>query len=133
MGYIISKHLKNNSDFTRDELIVCKALENANDYDLENFEKLMKNCIKKKRDGGIRIKYDSTDLKDIIEYELTCDWCVYNRIFRVKTTDLTNFEDMDEEDAECLELSTYYCPRETSNVLVGLIDDVKQIWRSNKL
>ncbi len=125
LGYIISKHLDNKSDFTRDELIVCKALENANDYDLENFEILMKNCVREEKDGRKKIIYDIDDPEVISGYELTCEWCVYNRMF---TEEVTEWEEITDESPNILDLSTHYYIKKTTDILVDLINDVKQIW-----
>ena len=40
-GLILANHLETLTEFTHEELIVCKALENATDYDLKNFKEIM--------------------------------------------------------------------------------------------
>ena len=45
LGAELAKKLKDDTDYTIDELIVCKALENAIDYDLKCFKELMTNCV----------------------------------------------------------------------------------------
>ena len=37
-GLIMASHLDSDTSFTYDELIVCKAIETATDYDLKNFK-----------------------------------------------------------------------------------------------
>lgn len=45
-GLILANHLETLTEFTHEELIVCKALENATDYDLKNFKEIMENYLK---------------------------------------------------------------------------------------
>lgn len=77
-GIILSKHIGSyKSNFTHDELIICKAIENANDYDLDIFKDIMSNSVLDNKGGKpIWLPKDKQ-----IEYDLTCQWCVYNRLF----------------------------------------------------
>ena len=43
---IMASHLESGTEFTYDELIVCKAIERATDYDLKNFKEIMENYLK---------------------------------------------------------------------------------------
>lgn len=40
-GLVLARHLDNSTEFTHEEMILCKALENATDYDLNNFKEIM--------------------------------------------------------------------------------------------
>ena len=70
MGLILGKNINNNTNMSRDDLIISKALDNATDMDLYYFYILIQSKIIKNRDK----------LTD--EEILTCEWCVYNRIFK---------------------------------------------------
>lgn len=70
MGLILGENINKNTDMSRDDLIICKALDNATDIDLSYFYKLIQSNKTKNRDK----------LTD--EEILTCEWCVYNRIFK---------------------------------------------------
>ena len=50
-GLILANHLETLTEFTHEELIVCKALENATDYDLKNFKEIMENYLKPTSNG----------------------------------------------------------------------------------
>ena len=52
-GLILANHLETLTEFTHEELIVCKALENATDYDLKNFKEIMENYLKPTSNGRI--------------------------------------------------------------------------------
>ena len=110
-------------DFTRDELIVCKAVENANDYDLESFCTLMKECIEKQEDGRRKIVYSTKDSTLIAEYDTTCSWCVFNRLFIEVPMEWGVI-------GETLKATpTHYYVERPADILLGLIDEVKQIWQ----
>ena len=79
-GLILSKHIgQKKTDFSRDDMIVYKALENASDYDLDNFKDIMENCVRPDDDGKKRIVYGTEQER---ECELTCQWCVSTRLFK---------------------------------------------------
>lgn len=77
-GIILSKHIgSKSSNFTHEELIVCKAIENANDYDLDIFKDIMTNSVLDNHEGKLVWLPEDKQQK----YDLTCQWCVYNRLF----------------------------------------------------
>lgn len=80
-GIILSKHIgSNKTNFTHEELIICKAIENANDYDLDIFKDIMSNSVLDNKKSGKFIWLPSDNQR---EYDLTCQWCVYNRLFNL--------------------------------------------------
>lgn len=82
MGYILVDIVNNKQEkATQEELILIKALSNTTDIDLRNFYYIYSNF---KNDDDIII-FDIKDIvnDDIESFELTCDWCVYNRIFKL--------------------------------------------------
>lgn len=99
-GLILANHLETLTEFTHEELIVCKALENATDYDLKNFKEIMENYLKPTSNGR-RIVFPK-DFADIAAFTTTCDWCVYNRIFVSRTAEWGEMEE------GILDMSTYY-------------------------
>ncbi len=88
-GLILANHLETLTEFTHEELIVCKALENATDYDLKNFKEIMENYLKPTSNGR-RIVFPK-DFADIAAFTTTCDWCVYNRIFVSFSWNMTGY------------------------------------------
>lgn len=94
-GLILGKHLDKKTEFTPDELIVCRALQNANKYDLKNFLKIMKKyCQPDEPDTEGRIVFPD-GFCHIDEFTTTCDWCVYNRLFIRKILECNSEEEAD--------------------------------------
>lgn len=122
MGIMVAKYLNNNTDFTIGDLIVCRALENANDFDLVNFKHLMSECVKSQRDGRRKIIYDSKDENRIIDYDMTCAWGVSGRLF---------IEDVQEPSGISFELNeegaTRYYVEYPADILLRALDEAKQI------
>ena len=57
---------------------------------------------------------------------MTCEWCVYKRLFIKEDTIIEEEPDADEFYA-MIDAPTYYLC-ETAEILSGLFKDVKQIW-----
>lgn len=119
-GLILANHLESDTEFTHDEMIVCKALENATDYDLKNFKEIMKKYLKPVSEGK-RIVFPE-GFADLAEYKITCDWCVYNRIF---ISQMASFDEIVEGN---LILDTCYYAATPATVLLKYINDAHQIW-----
>lgn len=122
-GLILAKHSQSFTELTHDEMIVCKALENATDYDLENFKVIMDKYFieisTKKRVSFPKELGDTTSLTS------TCDWCVYNRLFVYK------MPGSDEMKEGSLDLTSYYYETNSANVLLNYINDAMTIWNYN--
>lgn len=116
-GLILSENLEKNTVFTHDEMIVCKALENATDYDLENFKNIMENYTQSGTSES-RIVIPK-GLPMLESYITTCDWAVYNRIFMSRFADVEN---------ETLVLSTNYYTCSPAFVLLRYIKDIGIVW-----
>lgn len=101
-------------------MIVCKALENATDYDLKNFKEIMENYLKPTSNGR-RIVFPK-DFADIAAFTTTCDWCVYNRIFVSRTAEWGEMEE------GVLDMSTYYYEANPASVLLDNINAARQTW-----
>lgn len=112
--------LSSNTEFAQDELIVCKALENATEFDLKNFKEIMENYLKPISDGN-RIVLPE-ELGESNEFILTCEWAVYNRLFISRPTDGGNIED------EYEGLNTQYYESKPAFVLMKYIKAASQIW-----
>ena len=119
-GLILASHLETHTEFTHEELIVCKALENATDYDLKNFKEIMENYIKQTSNGR-RIVFPK-DFSDIAAFTTTCDWCVYNRIF------VSRMAEWGEIEEGILDMSTYYYVANPASVLLDNIYAARQTW-----
>mgnify|MGYP000941091355 CR=1 FL=1 len=119
-GLILANHLETLTEFTHEELIVCKALENATDYDLKNFKEIMENYLKPTSNGR-RIVFPK-DFADIAAFTTTCDWCVYNRIFVSRTAEWGEMEE------GVLDMSTYYYEANPASVLLDNINAARQTW-----
>lgn len=122
-GLIIANHLATETKPTYDELIMCKAIESATDYDLNNFKIIMENYLKPTANGR-RIVFPK-DFADIDTFTTTCNWCVYNRIFVSRTA---YWEEMEEG---ALDLNTYYYEANPASVLLNYINSANQIWHYN--
>ena len=88
MGLVLANNMNNKTAFSRDDIIVCRALENANDYDLNNFRTIMHDCIVLTKDNKRIIEYDFNDVSMNYEYNMTCSWAIYNRLFTQSLPDL---------------------------------------------
>ena len=119
-GLILANHLETLTEFTHEELIVCKALENATDYYLKNFKEIMENYLKPTSNGR-RIVFPK-DFADIAAFTTTCDWCVYNRIFVSRTAEWGEMEE------GILDMSTYYYEANPASVLLDNINAARQTW-----
>ncbi len=123
-GLILSEHICDDSRFSRDELIVCRALENATEYDLINFRKIMEKYLKNIEDKK-RIVFPEK-FSDKEELIVTCEWCVYNRIFGSM---MTEWGDLDENKGD---VTPYYVMR-PAEVLIEYIRCTRQIWEYGDL
>ena len=119
-GMIMANHLDKDTKFTHEELIVCKAIESATDYDLDNFKEIMDNYMKS-INGERKIVFPNGFPKTD-ELISTCDWCVYNRIFISKTLEVESFDDV------VLDMGTHYYESPPARVLLDYINDTKRIW-----
>lgn len=119
-GLILANHLETFTEFTHEELIICKALENATDYDLKNFKDIMENYLKPTTSGN-RIVFPN-DFADIAAFTNTCDWCVYNRIF------VSRMAEWGEMEEDVLDMSTYYYEGKPASVLLNYIYAARQTW-----
>lgn len=122
-GLILANHLETLTEFTHEELIVCKALENATDYDLKNFKEIMENYLKPTNSGN-RIVFPN-DFEALSAFTTTCDWCVYNRIFVSRKAEWGEMED------GVLDVSTYYYEANPASVLLNYINAARQTWNYN--
>lgn len=119
-GLILANHMENNTEFTQDELIVCRALENATECDLKNFKEIME----KYRNGDNIIFPKGFSKLD--EFTTTCDWGVYNRLF---VSHILEWEDMEDES---LGIPTHYYKAKPASVLFEYIIRAHQIWNYRK-
>ena len=120
-GWILAEHIDNNTNFTHNELIVCKALENATDYDLKNFKEIMDGYIQSTSDGD-RIVF-AQDFEKADTYTTTCDWGVYNRLFCTRMGIVKD---------ETIELGTCYYTTKSAELLLKNIKEIQQIWGYNE-
>lgn len=118
-GLLLANHLNNNTDFTQDELIVCKALENATDHDLNNFKDIMEKYLKTNSDE-IRVVFPEK-FEDLADFTTTCNWAVYNRIF-------VSEENRFETDMGFSGNLTPYFVAEPARVLIEYINEAHQVW-----
>ena len=119
-GLILASHLEASTEFTHDELIVCKALENATDYDLNNFKTIMENYLVSTANSK-RIVFPK-GLDNISALTTTCDWCVYSRIFTARMPEWNEIGD------ETLDITTYYYESTPATVLLNYINEAKRTW-----
>ena len=119
-GLMLARHLDSNTEFTHDELIICKALENATDFDLNNFKTIMSEYLKE-TPSGRRIAFPK-DFSQVVAFTSTCDWCVYNRIF------VSRMAEWNEMDDGVLDMTTHYYEASPAAVLLDYINAARQTW-----
>ena len=112
--------MRDETEFTQDELLICKSLENATESDLKNFKEIMEKYLKPVSNGN-KIVFPE-ELNDPERFITTCDWAVYNRIFTARMTEWGDIED------EYESLNTYYYVAEPALVLMKYIRAACQIW-----
>lgn len=115
-GLIIADHLDGNNGFTQEELIVCKALENGTDNDLCLFKDIMDLYLIKEDNDR-----ESIVLPSNIEnnYIITCDWCLYNRLFIMESVKVEN---------TTLINGRFYYTTTPAKILLKYINDLSRIW-----
>ena len=119
-GLILANHVGSNTDFTQDELIVCKALENATECDLKNFKEIMEKYLKPAVNEN-RIVFPK-GFANLAEFATTCDWGVYNRIF------VSRMMEWGEIGEETLDINTYYYEAKPASTLMKYIKAAYQTW-----
>ena len=125
-GIILSEHIGAKTDFAHEELILCKALENATDYDICNFKEMMEHHVRVNTEGKRTVAYLEIEPKQQEKYIFTCDWAVYNRIFKEENTE---FGDIDDEGYSSMLTGTFYIVTEIADLLFEKIKDIQQIWK----
>ena len=120
-GKILANHTgKQEREFTNDDIIVCNALENASDYDLEVLKLIMETCEK---DDEQRIYLKKGDLH---KYQNTLSWCLYTRLFHEGTPtygSLGGFASQTEEEV----VKSDYIVGSAADLLLSLMNELKQI------
>ena len=119
-GLILANHTGDNTEFSQDELIVCKALENATERDLKYFKEIMEKYLKQTSFGN-RVTFPE-GFVNLNEFTTTCDWGVYNRIF------VSRMAEFGELGSETLVLGTHYYETKTASVLMEYINAARKIW-----
>lgn len=119
-GLVLANHIEADTKVTYEEMIVCRALENATDYDLIHFKEIMDRYLKPAEDG-MRVVFPK-DFESMDAYTTTCDWCVYNRIFVSQTLGWV------ELDADVLGVVTPYYTAKPAAVLLQYINAMRQTW-----
>lgn len=121
-GIILSKHLgKQGKDFSHDDILVCHALENASDYDLDIYKEIMTNCVTTDK----KIAYKKQDKK---KYDQTCTWCLYNRLFIKRGYICAELSGDYDDISDDIDINTGYCVESAAELLLELIDTLKRIW-----
>lgn len=80
-GIILANHLRDMSSFSFEELIVFKALDNCNDFDLKLIQDLFSNCVHDCPDGKKKIELDS-NMGNYNDLLLICEWGSAFRLFK---------------------------------------------------
>lgn len=119
-GKILSNHYADGGkDYTADDVIVCNALENACDDDLEDFKEIMELYIK--ADGAI--EYPRQEKERI---EKTCSWCLFSRLFTLNGFTYGMLGGQDDPEHETIKRT--YVPSSAAYLLLELINEIRQIW-----
>lgn len=124
-GLILADHMDSSTTFSNDELIVCRALEGATDFDLENFRTVMEEYLRPGLSEAEKVsKCQVSFPKDFdreTELNTTCDWCVYSRLF---TSHALEWQRM----ADTLNLDENYYVTNAAVVLLDYIHKARQTW-----
>lgn len=123
-GLILSDIINNKTYLSQDELMICRALENATDYDLDIFKEIMGKYMKETENGTRTVVFPK-DFELIKEYLSTCDWAVYNRIFISNQN--SQLGELKQEE-EMLDLNIHYYESSPAPILLGYIEQARQIW-----
>ncbi len=81
MSLVLSDNVKNNRDFSQEDMILMRALEHFSDYDLQNVEEIIQGSYFKELPNGTQCIDTSrfpADKKDT--YMLTIDYCIQYRL-----------------------------------------------------
>lgn len=119
-GLILANHISDNTKFTHNELIVCKALENATEYDLNNFKEIMEKHHNPISNEYVIILPEEADKAEKLAF--TCEWAVYNRLFTYHPSELP-----DEEEDYGGKFTQYHEDKPAS-LLMEYIKEASQIW-----
>lgn len=119
-GLVLAKHIAVDTKVSYEEMIVCRALENATDYDLIHFKEIMDRYLKPTEDG-MRVVFPK-DFESRTAYTTTCEWCVYNRLFVSKILSWDGLE------TETVGIKTPYYEAKPAAVLLQYINDARQTW-----
>lgn len=117
-GLIIADHLNGSNSFRQEELIVCKALENGTDHDLSIFKDIMEQYVVKVENNRESVELP-LNLANKDEYIVTCDWCLYNRVFVMESIKFEN---------TTLVNGRFYYTSAPANILIKYINDLHRIW-----
>ena len=123
-GLVLANHIAANTKVSYEEMIVCRALENATDYDLMHFKEIMDHYLKPEKDE-IRVVFPK-DFESMDAYTTTCDWCVYNRIF------VSQIPSWGELETETVGIKTHYYEAKPAAVLLQYINAMRQTWHYGK-
>ena len=119
-GLVLANHVAENTKITYEEMIVCRALENATDYDLIHFKEIMDRHLKPTK-NEMRVVFPK-DCDSMDAYRTTCDWCVYNRIF------VSQIPIWDELETQTAGIETTYYAAKPAAVLLQYINAARQTW-----
>lgn len=114
-GILLKNHMGDKPrDFSYEEIIICNALKNATDYDLEKFEEIMDKYVSLDSKGERRI--------DNNEYIYTCEWCLANRIF------ISNFDTYMEVEGDNINFDSRPRVASAADILLSLIKEAKNLF-----
>lgn len=120
-GKILANHTgKQEREFTNDDIIVCNALENASDYDLDIFRMIMSFC-NKADEKRIYIKKG-----DLHKYQNTFSWCLYTRLFYEGTPthgSLGGYANQADDEI----VKSDYIVGSAADLLLSLLNELEQI------
>lgn len=97
MGFVLADCINNKYSNNQKQSIIYKAIDNVTDMDLINFLNIMKTCVNRKN-NEVHLERLQLDEEMESNYILTCDWCVYNRIFSSLAGTIFDLEDETHEE-----------------------------------
>ena len=124
-GLILADHLDDSTTLTNDELIVCRALEGATDFDLNNFKNVMEKYLRPGLNESEKVSDCQVSFPNGFDRErefiTTCNWCVYSRLFTSQELEWQGMEDI-------LKLDENYYATNAAVILLEYIHKAHRIW-----
>lgn len=120
MGRMLACHIEGGTVYTQEDNIIFHALENATDYDIRQFYKVM-NEYKENDEAGDVVFHIPNEIFNNSDFASSLNWCVLNRIFNGISGAVWVKEGQAYDNS--------HSPTPAANRLFEYVDSVKQVLR----